>query len=452
MSLPEKLLLLPAVFVILVASCATWRVDPEIVEPDVAEEEEILDRITAEVEKGNVNRALEIYEKGIVDDPLLYSMLLLNTGRIDKAEKALTEVLEKNSRDTQALFYMSLVHNFRGDRPEEKKVLEKIISLDSAHPDAGLALGWIYAAESKYGRAENFFKKLIDAETSAHDLEARLGYAYVLKQLGSDKEAYEQYSTVIENDPDNMIAYIDRGIIRALQEDYKGAEEDFSEAVRIDPDYLWNYIDRGRVRFYSGRIRGAVDDFSRALEIDSSLFTAYAQRAEAYEILGENDLALKDYEKALDIRGDYYRGFVPAASQYFRLEKWDKAAHYFLKAYELDESYELVLLGAACLIKNREKDKAEKLLKEKMNTVSRDSSLFHISRLFVDPAYEAIAIRRINDENNSFERYKGLFYLALYYDSYGKNLLSEKYYSTIIESEFPPDTLEYRLSYWRVSS
>ena len=56
-----------------------------------------------------------------VDDPLLYSILLLNNNRIDDAEVILNDEIEKDNSNTKALYYLSLVYNLRGDSPSEKK-------------------------------------------------------------------------------------------------------------------------------------------------------------------------------------------------------------------------------------------------------------------------------------------------------------------------------------------
>ncbi|MCP5514762.1 MAG: tetratricopeptide repeat protein [Spirochaetales bacterium] len=411
-------------------------------------EENIIDAMTEEVKTGSMDRAIEIYEQKKIDDPLLYSILLLNNNRIDDAEILLNGEIEKDNSNIKALYYLSLVYNLRGDVPSEKKILEKILLLDPDNIDANVSLGRIHASEKKYREAEACYGRALSKGEYIED--AELGLARVLLAQKRNQEALKHYSNVIDNNRDNQFAYMDRSWIKALNEDYEGAEKDLDEAVRIDPDYIWNYLDRGRIRLYSGKYKSSAEDFSKALEMDNSLFIAYAQRAEAYEMAGRDDLALNDYKKALSIRPDYVKGYIPYALQLYRKGEWRESSEYFLKAYNLGKNPEYMLLSAAALISSGKKDQADKLIADNINTIPRENLLYHIARFYIDKYYETIAVQKLGEEKKSFDRMKGMFYLAIYYDTFGNNSLSEKYYTEIVDSGFP-ETLEYRVSSWKLS-
>ncbi|MDX9800265.1 MAG: tetratricopeptide repeat protein [Spirochaetia bacterium] len=411
-------------------------------------EEQVIDAMTEEVKTGSMDRAIEIYEQKKVDDPLLYSILLLNNNRVEEAETVLKGEIEKDNSNIKALYYLSLVYNLKGNRLLEKELLEKILLLDPENMDANISLGRIHASDKKYKEAELCFGRALSK--GIYSEEAELGLARVLLEQKKNDEALKHYSNVIDNNRDNQFAYMDRSWIRALKEDYEGAEKDLDEAVRIDPGYIWNYLDRGRIRLYSGKYKTSAEDFTKALEMDNTLFIAYAQRAEAYEMAGRDDLALSDYKKALTIREDYIKGYVPYAMQLYREGEWKESAEYFLKAYNLGKNPEYMLLSAAALLNSGEKEKAGKLITDNMNSIPRESVLYHIARFYIDQYYETIALQKLNEEKKSFERMKGMFYLAIYYDTFGNNSISEKYYTEIIDSGFP-ETLEYRLSSWKLS-
>ena len=108
-----------------------------------------------------------------------------------------------------------------------------------------------------------------------------------------------------------------------------------------------------------------------------------------------------------------------------------------------------MLLGAASLLSAGEKEMANKLIRDNMNRIPQEDLLFHVSRLYIDPHYETMVLNKLRDEEDSFTKMKGIFYLAVYYDIFGKNMLSEKYYTEILESGFP-ETLEYRVASWKI--
>ncbi len=410
-------------------------------------EDKLIEKVTVEAESGNMDKALKIYESGNGKDPLLRSILLIKNGKLDEAESILSEIIEKDNSNITALYYSSLIYNLRGDKASEKKIVEKIVTLDPDNVDANIALGRIYTEEKSYKKAESCFKKVISSNNYIE--EAVLGYGVVLLAQKKNDEALAQFNIVIKNNPDNMIAYVQRAQIKSVNDDFKGAETDLDEAIRINPDYIWNYLDRGRARLYGGKYGFAAQDFTKVLLYDDSIFVAYIHRAQANERMKKDDLALADYKKAMELRSDYKRGFVPYALQLYRSGQWDDAAVYFIKAYNIDKSPEYLLLSAASLMHAGEKQMANKLITDNMNRIPKENLLYHVSRLYIDPLYETIVINKLKEETESFERMKGMFYIAVYYDTYGKNMLSEKYYTEIINSGFP-ETLEYRIASWKV--
>ncbi|MCL2705268.1 MAG: tetratricopeptide repeat protein [Spirochaetaceae bacterium] len=431
--------------IFIIQGCATKATVDKTSELD--QEDKLVERVAIEAESGNMDKALQIYEEENGKDPLLYAILLIKNQRLDDAEAILSKIIEEDDSNVTALYYTSLIYNNRGDLKNEKKVLEKIASLDPDNVDTNISLGRIYAREKSYNKAESYFKKVVSSNSYIED--AVLGYGMVLLSQKKSKEALEQFNTVIENNPDNMFAYVKRAQIKSGNDDFKGAEEDLDEAIRVDSDNVWNYLDRGRARLYRSRYGAAVEDFTKVLSYDDSFFIAYIHRAQANEGMKKDDLALLDYKKALEIRGDYKRGFIPYALQLYRSNQWNEAAIYFIKAYNIDKSPEYLLLGAASLISAGEKEMAKKLIRENMNRIPKEDLLFHVSRLYIDPHYETMVLNKLREETDSFEKVKGMFYIAIYYDTLGKNILSEKYYSEILESGFP-ETLEYRVANWKV--
>ncbi|MCL2294885.1 MAG: tetratricopeptide repeat protein [Spirochaetes bacterium] len=461
--------------VCIVLGCATTDKRPvregvvkEVVRDD--REERLIERIMAEVERGNFARALEIYEEGDGRDSLLRSILLIQNGRLDEAEGILAKIIKEDGSNTTALFYTSLIYNARDEFDREKGVLERIIALDANHIDANLALGRFYARERNHGRAETIFKNVISKNGFVE--EAALGYGMALlaqrrtlpmgltieqaeardrASAALSRRALDQFNTIIEYNPNNMFAFVQRANVRIGEDDFMGAEADLSEAIRLDPGYMWNYLDRGRVRLHDNRFAAAVEDFTKALSFDDSLFIAYIHRAQANERMGRDDLALADYRRAFQLRDDYQRGIVPFALQLYRAGYWSEAALHFIRAYNIDHSPEFLLLAAASLKKAGSNDMATRLIRDNLNRIPRENILHHIARMYIDPPYEGIVLNMLRRETDTFMQMKAIFYIGLYYSIAGNNALSEKFFTDILNAGFP-GTLEHRIAGWKLQS
>ena len=56
------------------------------------------------------------------------------------------------------------------------------------------------------------------------------------------REVIESYTEVLEKDPQNIDAYLGRGMAKTAIEDYNGAIADFTEALRLNPEDSETYI------------------------------------------------------------------------------------------------------------------------------------------------------------------------------------------------------------------
>jgi tetratricopeptide (TPR) repeat protein len=83
--------------------------------------------------------------------------------------------------------------------------------------------------------------------------------------------------------PNDALAYYDRGIVRVRLGEFQGAIADYSEALRINPNSAAAYQNRGVARRESGDKPGAIQDFQKA--------------ADLFQQQGDKD----SYEKAINI-------------------------------------------------------------------------------------------------------------------------------------------------------
>ncbi|MDR0795145.1 MAG: tetratricopeptide repeat protein [Tannerella sp.] len=81
------------------------------------------------------------------------------------------------------------------------------------------------------------------------------------------------YDMVIQQNPDFIYAYYNRGNIRCIQRDYRAAIVDYSEAILRDPEFAEAYFNRGLSRLSLGDAERGIADLSKAGEL--GLLNAY---------------------------------------------------------------------------------------------------------------------------------------------------------------------------------
>ena len=152
------------------------------------------------------------------------------------------------------------------------------------------------------------------------------------KGAKTEIKALEQ---LIKKEPENVIAFFNRGCLYHLQGNRKKALKDYSAALRINKSFGDAYFNRGLIYVNDKKFNAALDDFNAALKLTPQGVDIYCNRGNIYHEMGRNDLALLDYNKAISIRPDdgdiyYNRGIV-----YLAMRRKVKAENDFKKATEL---------------------------------------------------------------------------------------------------------------------
>ena len=100
-------------------------------------------------------------------------------------------------------------------------------------------------------------------------------------------------------DPDDYVAYLNRGTVRQAEGDLVGAFADFTEAVRRNPDYYLAFYSRATERLARGDDAGAIADYTATLRINPRYIEAYNNRGLARQRTGDLEGAVADLSEAL---------------------------------------------------------------------------------------------------------------------------------------------------------
>jgi len=100
-----------------------------------------------------------------------------------------------------------------------------------------------------------------------------------------------------------------QGLGKLQAGDYAGAESDFTARIQEDSQDALAYLGRGVSFAARSMWENAAEDFSRALAIDQELPEALSGRGEAYLNLDRLDEALADFDQFIRLRPDEPSGY-----------------------------------------------------------------------------------------------------------------------------------------------
>jgi lipoprotein NlpI len=121
-------------------------------------------------------------------------------------------------------------------------------------------------------------------------------------------------------DPNNPIAYFNRGVTRYDLGDKQGAITDYTQALKASPDDDVTYNNRGLARYELGDRASAMMDFNNALQLNPRNAAAYFNRGCTRTDLGDKIGSIADFSNAIDHQPDFAMAYFCRAIAHTRLD------------------------------------------------------------------------------------------------------------------------------------
>ena len=132
-----------------------------------------------------------------------------------------------------------------------------------------------------------YTEEIRKAEAQGHELnENYFQRANFRVALDKYKEALADYDRAIELNPDDAVAYSNRGIAKSELGQYEAAFTDYDAAIRLNPDSAEAYYNRGNAKAVLDQREAAQQDFTTARDLvrgagNDSLVALAEQRLQA---------------------------------------------------------------------------------------------------------------------------------------------------------------------------
>jgi tetratricopeptide (TPR) repeat protein len=167
------------------------------------------------------------------------------------------------------------------------------------------------------------------------------GYLKKAIETKDPQEKIRFYSKAIEADPNNAIAYNDRGIVYYRLDNYRLALKDYNKAIAIKPDFAIAYNNRGSVYFNKKDYEKALKDFNKTIELKHDYAYAYNNRGMLYYKKLDNDQAIIDFNKAIELSPDYAYAYYHRGNVYFTQTNYTDAIKDYTKAITLKPDFSI---------------------------------------------------------------------------------------------------------------
>jgi tetratricopeptide (TPR) repeat protein len=166
--------------------------------------------------------------------------------------------------------------------------------------------------------------------------------AAILNTQSNPQQLIAHLTRLINQYPQEAMAYHVRGLAYYHQAAYPQAIADYEQAIRIDPRFNEAYFSRANAYFDLGNYIQAIADYTQSILLSPSDAVAYSNRGNAYMQMGDMANAQADYERAIAINPTYAPVYVNRGNLYFNIGEFDLA----LNDYTLAIGYDPLLVVA----------------------------------------------------------------------------------------------------------
>jgi len=291
-------------------------------------------------EEGRYDEALNRLDKVIAHDPenevLRYerAMILLDAGRMDRAETELRAVLQKSPDfyDGNRVLGRVLLDGAGSDRTKVEEALRYLQAAYKSNPDdlsTGIAVSQILRSLNRIAEAERVLASMVERAPDQRSL--NFNYAQVLSALERIPEAKQYLERTVAIDPTFGAAVTQLLDIYQQEGQWQKAADVLQPLISENPMRLELQRQQAYFLFRAGDARGARDRFRTIVGADPKDTRSLFYFGESLNDLEEYAEAEKVFRQLIETDAkdvDYVTSFgLSLAGQ----KKWDQATQTFTK-------------------------------------------------------------------------------------------------------------------------
>lgn len=147
------------------------------------------------------------------------------------------------------------------------------------------------------------------------------------------------FSEIIGLDPDNALAYMNRGSAYLQSGQFELGVSDYSHVIILKPSTFEAWYNRGTAFVAAHQYDPAIADLSEAIRLKPDMAHAYCNRAAAYMEKSDYEKALSDFAAGIKLDSDVLFCYFARADLYFRKDDYQSAANDLTEALRLNPAF-----------------------------------------------------------------------------------------------------------------
>ena len=205
-------------------------------------------------------------------------------GHFDEAYQAFRRVIALQPRNTDALYYLTILGGVLAQGE-----YERLFAQAPDSPRAHQLRGELHAAQERPVEAEAEYKAALEAAPASLDVLIALGD--LTRHQSRFEDALSYYGRAAAIAPKNYDVLYGIGVCRSYRQEYAPAIQSFREALRLEPSSASARLGLGHALLQSGRPADAVPELEAAARLEPRMLQAHYLLGRAYRLVGRTQEA-----------------------------------------------------------------------------------------------------------------------------------------------------------------
>jgi predicted O-linked N-acetylglucosamine transferase (SPINDLY family) len=280
--------------------------------------------------------------------------------------------------------YLSLAIEFQNANLKNEAIVtyEQLLSLAPERIDAYNSLGLYLLKLKKYVQAERTLLKALGIDDASPEILNSLSFVYSA-QKNTEEATYYLQKSMVKN-PNNVLAYINYGLLLLKRGDASSASAYFLKALEIEPENVISMNNLGLAFISIASFDNAVEQFEAVLAIEPKYVPALTNISVPLKRLGRLTEAEDYLKRALSINPKSHDTNVNLASIYQGRTDIKQSVEYNLKAIEINPKLTMAysnMLFSMCYSNDFSKSYVNEQLEKYGDIVTKNANFEYISWL-----------------------------------------------------------------------
>lgn len=240
---------------------------------------------------------LDKIQESNIEDLKNLGLCQVNLGKFENALQTFLKVIEINSKDATALFYLGFLYEKNNNDEEAEKCYLKVIELREQFFDAYKNLTVLYTKLKKFDKASKIIKTAYDlSKDNQEDASIPFLYANTLVLLNRQDDAILLFEETLSVNSEHVPALSTLATLHMQKQNFDKAFDLYQKALSIEPDNALSNFNLGMWYMIKSDFKNAKKYFNIAYKFEKNI-QYLSQLALAQFKTSDYDSAAISYQK-----------------------------------------------------------------------------------------------------------------------------------------------------------